>query len=140
MPMPDSTTTTEVLLLRRDHLRSQLSAIGDMRPGSLAERYRRCGKPSCRCARKGAPGHGPSYSVTHPVKGKTVTRIIPSGPAVERTRQQIAEYQRFRALARELVAVSEQLCDLQLRASGSEAPEEVKKNSSRRVPGRRPRP
>jgi hypothetical protein len=32
------------------------------------------------------------------VKGKTVTRIIPTGPAVERTRHQIAEYRRFRAL------------------------------------------
>jgi hypothetical protein len=114
--------------------------MGDMRPGSLTERYRKCGKPSCRCARKGAPGHGPSYSLTHPVKGKTVTRIIPTGPAVERTRRQIAEYQRFRAVVRELVAVSEQLCDLQLHPTESEAPEEVKKNSSRRVPGRRHRP
>ena len=136
--MPDS-TTTEVLLLRRDHLKSQLSAIGDMRPGSLAERYRKCGKPSCHCARKGSPGHGPSYSVTHPVQGKTVTRIIPAGPAVERTRHQIAEYQRFRALVRELVAVNEQLCDLQLRPAKNEAPDDVKKNSARRVSGRRHR-
>ena len=137
--MPDSTTTAEVLLLRRDHLRAQLSDMGDMRPGSLTERYRKCGKPHCRCARKGAPGHGPSYSLTHPVKGKTVTRIIPQGPAVERTRRQIAEYQRFRAVVRELVAVSEQLCDLQLRPTES-ADDDVKKNSSRRVLGRRYRP
>jgi hypothetical protein len=137
--MPDSRTTTEVLLLRRDHLRTQLSEISDMRPGSLAERYRKCGKPSCHCARKGSAGHGPSYSLTHPVQGKTVTRIIPKGPAVDRTRHQIAEYQRFRALVRELVAVSEQLCDLQLRLTEGEVPEEVKKNSSRRVPGRRHR-
>lgn len=137
--MPDSTTTTEVLLLRRDHLRGQLGEIGDMRPGSLTERYRKCGKPSCRCARKGAPGHGPSYSLTHPVKGKTLTRIIPKGSAVERTRHQIAEFRRFRALVQELVAVSEQLCDLQLRPAEDAAPDEVKKNSSRRVPGRRHR-
>jgi hypothetical protein len=138
--MPDSTSTAEVLLLRRDRLRAQLSDMGDMRPGSLTERYRKCGKPSCRCARKGVPGHGPSYSLTHPVKGKTLTRIIPQGPAVERTRRQIAEYQRFRAVVRELVAVSEQLCDLQLRPTESAAPDDVKKNSSRRVPGRRHRP
>lgn len=137
--MPDSTTTTEVLLLRRDHLRSQLSEIGDMRPGSLTERYRKCGKPSCRCARKGAAGHGPSYSLTHAVKGKTLTRIIPKGPAVERTRHQIAEYRRFRALVQELVAVNEQLCDLQLRPAKDEAPDAVKKNSARRVPVRRHR-
>ena len=138
--MPDSTTTADVLLLRRDHLRAQLCEMGDMRPGSLVERYRKCGKPSCRCARKGAPGHGPSYSLTHPVKGKTITRIIPQGLAVERTRRQIAEYQRFRAVVRELVAVSEQLCDLQLRPTESAGADDVKKNSSLRVPGRRHRP
>jgi len=137
--VPDSTTAAELLLLKRDHLKAQLSQVGDMRPGSLTERYRKCGKPSCHCARKGSAGHGPSYSLTHPVKGKTVTRIIPTGPAVERTRHQIAEYQRFRALVRELVAVSEHLCDLRLRPTEREASEEVKKNAARRVPGRRHR-
>ena len=137
--MPDSAATLELLLLKRDHLRAQLVEVGDMRPGSLVERFRKCGKPSCHCARKGSPGHGPSYSLTHPVKGKTITRIIPAGPAVDRTRRQIAEYQRFRALARELVTVNEQLCDLQLRPAVDQAAEEVKKNSARRVSGRRHR-
>jgi hypothetical protein len=36
------------------------------------------------------------------LQGKTVARIIPRD-AIERTRQQIAEYQRFRALAQEVV-------------------------------------
>ena len=138
--MPNPSPNTELLLLKRDHLRAQLAEVGDMRPGSLVERYRKCGKPSCHCARKGAAGHGPSYSLTHPVKGKTVTRIVPAGPAVERTRQQIAEYQRFRALVREFVAVNEQLCDRQLRPAEGQSAEEVKKNSSGRVPGRRHRP
>jgi hypothetical protein len=111
-----------------------------MRPGSLVERYRKCGKPSCHCARKNASGHGPSFSLTHPVKGKTVTKIIPQGPAVEHTRNQIAEYQRFRALMQELVGVSEQICDLQLRLAETAERADVKKNSTRRVPGRRHRP
>lgn len=137
--MPDSTAAIEILLLKREHLKAELNQVGDMRPGSLVERYRKCGKPSCHCARKNAPGHGPSYSLTHPVKGKTVTKIIPQGPAVERTRDQIAEYQRFRALMQELVGVSEQICDLQLRLA--EAPDHagVKKNFARRVSGGRHR-
>src|SRR5260370_24325398 len=34
--------------------------------GSLIERYKRCGKPGCKCAE--GPGHGPNYylSVSHP--------------------------------------------------------------------------
>lgn len=112
--------TLAALQLQRDQLKSQLLQIGEMRPGSLVARFRKCGKPSCRCAKKGAQGHGPSYSLTHPVAGKTVTRIIPAGPAVEQTRQQLEEYHRFRQLVQQLLSVSEQICDWQLRQPGAE--------------------
>src|ERR1700674_3764483 len=111
----------QALLLQRDQLKAQLAAIGEMRPGSLVPRFRKCGKPSCHCAKKGAQGHGPSFSLTHPVAGKTVTRIIPAGPVVEQTRQQLDEYHRFRQLVQQLIAVSEQICDWQLRHTEKEA-------------------
>ena len=123
------------LLLQRDHLLSHLSHIGEMRPGSLVARFRKCGKPSCHCAKKGAKGHGPSYSLTHTVAGKTVTRIVPAGPAVERTWEQLQEYHRFRQLVQQLITVSEQICDWQLRHAEPEA-EGVKKNFARRTPRR----
>ena len=123
----------DALLFKRDQLKSQLAQIGEMRPGYLVARFRKCGKASCHCAKKGAQGHGPSYSLTHPVAGKTVTRIIPAGPAVEQTRHQLEEYHRFRDLAQQLVAVSEQICDWQLRQAQPET-EPVKKNSTRRPP------
>ena len=72
------TLDLDALQLQRDQLKSQLSQIGGMRPGSLVARFRKCGKPSCHCAKNGAQGHGPSYSLTRPVAGKTVTRIIPA--------------------------------------------------------------
>jgi hypothetical protein len=62
-----------------------------MRPGSLVKRYRACGKPTCHCAQKGDRGHGPSWSLTRPVAGKTVTKVIPPN-AVEATQAQFAEY------------------------------------------------
>ena len=103
-----------------------------MRPGSLVERYRRCGKARCRCAREGSVGHGPIWSLTREVAGKTVTRVIPSS-AVERTREQIAEHRRFRGLARELVETSEQLCDALLGAPEAASEKEAaKKGGSRR--------
>ena len=129
-PMSNS-PDLDALLLKRDQLKSQLVAIGDLRPGSLVARFRKCGKPSCRCAKKGAPGHGPSYSLTHAAAGKTVTRIIPSGPAVDRTRQQLDEYRRLRQLVQQLIAVSEQICDRQLRQPQAED-EGIKKNRARR--------
>lgn len=50
-----STLLLEALQLKRDQIKAQLAQIGDMRPGSLVERYRKCGKPSCYCAQKDAP-------------------------------------------------------------------------------------
>jgi hypothetical protein len=126
------TSDLDALLQQRDQIKSQLAVTSDMRPGSLVTRFRKCGKPSCRCAKKGAQGHGPSYSLTHAVKGKTVTNGIPAGAAVERTRQHIAEYHRFRQLVQQLIAVSEKICDLQLRQPPKNEEGDNKKNRARR--------
>ena len=135
--MPKRTDSIERIRQRRDALRVQLSAVGDMRPGSLVERYRRCGKKNCHCAQESAAGHGPSFSLTHAVKGKTVTRVIPI-EAVEITRDQIAEYHRFREVGQELIEANEQLCDAQLRMEDPAANEEVaeKRGSKRRFRAR----
>ena len=100
---------------RRAALKRQVSEAGDLRPGSLVERYRRCGKAGCHCAGEGAVGHGPSWSLTREVDGKTITRVIPPD-AVARTRAQVDEYHRFRTVVRELVETSDQLCDARLAA------------------------
>jgi len=100
--MSDTTSRIEELRKRRDELRAELNRVSDLRPGSLVERYRRCGKPGCHCAQEGSAGHGPSWSLTREVAGKTMTRVIPLN-AVQRTREQIAEYRRFRRISRELV-------------------------------------
>jgi hypothetical protein len=130
--MPSS-PDLDALRLQRDELKAALAQIGDLRPGSLVPRFRKCGKPTCHCAKKGAKGHGPSWSLTRAVAGHTVTRIIPAGAAVERTREQVTEYHRLRHLLQQLTAVSEQICDLQLRQS---EPQDDKKNRARR-PARR---
>ena len=123
------------LRLKRDQLTAAIAQIHDMRPGSLVARFRKCGKPSCHCAKKGAKGHGPSYSLTHPVAGKTVTRIIPAGADVEVARRQVEEYHRFRELVQQLIAVSEHICDLQLRQPAASEKGGVKKNRIRRPVG-----
>ena len=120
-----------VLEKRRAAIKHQIDQASDMRPGSLVERYRRCGKPGCHCAGKSASGHGPSWSLTRAVGGKTVTRIVPSH-AVGATRRQIAEYQRFRGLVRELVDTSERLCEAKLAGPEATSSEAAKKGASRR--------
>ena len=139
--MADAIEKAKELVRRREALKRELAGVGDMRPGSLVGRYRRCGKPSCHCAGAGSAGHGPSWSLTREVDGKTVTKIIPPGTAVERTRAQIAEYRRFRALTREVVELSEKLCNAQL-AAGEAATEQgaAKKGGSKKLSRRKSPP
>lgn len=129
--MPSDDTQIEQLLSQSHTLKTQIAEIGEMRPGSLVERYRKCGKPNCRCAKRGAAGHGPDWILTREVNGKTVTKGIPAGPALGQTRAQIEEYKRFRDLTRELVQVNEGICDARLRQPPSTA-DGNKKNRARR--------
>lgn len=116
---------------RREALKADLSQVHDLRRGSLVERYRKCGKTNCSCAADEEQAHGPSWSLTWEVAGKTRTKVIPA-PAVERTRAQLREYQRFRRLTRELVEVSEQLCDARLGEDEAEAQATAKKGGLKR--------
>lgn len=121
----DQSLDLQNLMERKEQILSTITNLSDFRPGSLVERYRRCGKPYCHCAKPGAKGHGPSYSLTRSVNGKTVTKIIPKD-AVETTRRQILEYHRFREAVGELVDTNEKICDAQLEA-GKEASGEAEK-------------
>ena len=76
-----------------------------MRPRSLVQRFRKCGKPNRRCAKRGAPGHGLYWILARRVRCKTVTKAIPDGAAVEQTRDKIQQYQRFRELVRRSIKV-----------------------------------
>ena len=83
----------EGLAARRTPILPELASIGDLRPGSLFERYRKCGKLGCHCAREGDPGYGPNRVLTARVNGRPVTRAIPD-EAVAEARTQIDEYKR----------------------------------------------
>jgi len=58
--------TAAALRRRRQALLRQLPPLKAILRGSLIERYKRCGKPGCKCA--DGPGHGPKYylSVSQP--------------------------------------------------------------------------
>jgi hypothetical protein len=87
-----------------------LGAAGFALPGSLVERRMRCGKPNCRCASDPAQLHGPYYSWTRKVAGKTETRLL-SAAQVERYRAWFATARRIRDLTNELEALSLAIVD-----------------------------
>ena len=113
---------TELLQLQqqRASLLKQLANIGDFRPGTLSEYYRRCGKKKCSCAHTDDKHkwHGPHWMVTRKVERKTTTRAVPAA-ALEETRAQLARYQQFKDLLRQLTEVSDRLCHLKVKVDTS---------------------
>lgn len=118
----------------REHkasLLEQLQGIGDFRQGTLVERFRKCGKSYCHCAKAGDPGHGPSWSLTRKIDGKTVTRIIPTA-AVATIKEQLAEYHHFRETVSELIETNVLICDAVLERTAEESdPKGAEKGGSR---------
>ena len=56
MPTTDS-DPVQTLEQQPAELKAKLAEVGDLRPGSLLERYRRCGKAGCHCAARRADPH-----------------------------------------------------------------------------------
>ena len=113
--MTDS-TNIERLTAQCDQIRARFAGIGEFRRSSLCQTYRKCGKSYCHCAKPNDPGHGPSWIPTYSINSKAVSRGIPSA-ALEQTRDQVQEYQRFCELVNQLVEANEhQLCDARVKA------------------------
>jgi len=96
----------------RSALLRQISGLGDFQPGSIANASRRCGKPSCHCAKPDDAGHGPHAQLTQKIDGKTVTQNLPSLAAVRKAESEIAEFRKFQTLTGELVDVNRKICRL----------------------------
>jgi len=107
--MPHSVSELE---LQRSQLVSQLSRLGDLRPGSVTGIVRRCGKPTCHCAQPDDPGHGPTLRLTYKVQGKTISEALPTSAAIRKAEREIAEFRKFQELSRSFVDVNEKICRL----------------------------
>lgn len=132
--MPDSPPPVPP---RVRQLSAQLADIKPMRRGSLSERTIKCSKPNCACAQDPNARHGPYYSLTHAVGGKTQSRFLTSQEA-ELVRQQIDAGREFRGRVDALWDACEEWADRQL-AEISTSVEEDKKNSKRTSKTKSPR-
>ena len=113
---------------RREEILATIYSIGDMRRGTLTERYLSCGRAGCHCNKPGSPGHGPKFSLTTKVDGKTKTDYI-QAHHVKQVREQIETGKQFTALSKELFEISVVICNLHLE---QDIEEDSKKNSARR--------
>ena len=94
----------------RSKILRQFTALGDLRPGSICAVARRCGKPTCHCAKPNDPGHDPQIRLTRKVAGKTVAESFPSPAAWRKAQAEIDEYHRFLQCSSELITINQKIC------------------------------
>jgi len=107
--MPDALASLEA---DRFKLLEEFLRLGDLRPGSITATVRKCGKPSCHCAKPSDPGHQPQFRLTRKVDNKTVTESFPNPAALRKAQREVAEFRRLQKLNEELVGINEKICDL----------------------------
>lgn len=95
-------------------VKRELTALGDLRPGSLSQQYNVCGTPGCRCKAAVARKHGPYYQLNYMRKGRSGTRFVKKEElaAVEAA---VANYTRLRELVDRWIDLSTELFELKLR-------------------------
>jgi len=126
------------LLDDRSTLLRQISELGDFQPGSITSATRRCGKPSCHCAKPKDPGHGPHFQLTRKIGGKTASQNLASPAAVRKAEAEVAEFRRFRSLTTKLVEVNRSICRLRPVEEATPDAQEKKlpKRSKRKSPAK----
>ena len=103
--MQDKSTTA--LRRRRKTLLRQLPPLHALLRGSLIERYKRCGKPGCKCAK--GRGHGPKYYLSVSRTGARPEMDYVPQASVEQVVQFLANYRRTREILDELCAINREL-------------------------------
>ncbi len=86
---------------RRRWLQELTKAAEQMLWGSLVAVYRRCGKPTCRCAT--GEKHGPAWYLSQREAGRTKMRFVPADQ-LEALQRGVAAFRRYRELGQRLAA------------------------------------
>jgi hypothetical protein len=99
------TTPSQADKRRRAEIAAELRKLGFCLPGTLTVRRTRCSSAGCRCRSEPPVLHGPYYSWTRKIAGKTVTRTLSPAQA-ERYGPWFEDARKLRALSAELEALS----------------------------------
>ena len=109
-----------------------------IRRGSLYERRMKCGQEACACQHDPKAAHGPYFTLSQKVEGKTQSRYI-SPEQVPVVRRQIESGRQFRERVEAYWEACERWADEQLATVPASAEEAEKGGSPRTWKGRSPR-
>jgi len=96
-----------VLRRRRNTLVRQLPPLGSILRGSLIERYKRCGKPGCKCAE--GRGHGPKYYLSVSFPGQRPQMDYVPQETYPQVTELVANYHRVREILEEICTINREL-------------------------------
>ena|ERR1017187_4499339 len=92
---------------RRNALLRQLPPLKAILRGSLIERYKRCGKPGCKCA--DGPGHGPKYYLSVSCPGLRPQMDYVPQEAYAQTAEFLANYHQAREILEKICEINREL-------------------------------
>lgn len=93
-------------------LKTLLTSLGALHPGSLSRQYNVCGKPGCRCKDPKHPKrHGPYYQLNYVFRGKKTSRFIPRRQVIQ-LRAELANYKTLRRSTEQWTALAIQIAQL----------------------------
>jgi len=110
---------------------TELAQPQPMRRGSLSERTMKCGKTGCACADDPKARHGPYFSLTQAVEGKTRSRFL-TAPRAAVAQQQIAAGRQFRERVDTYWEACEEWADAEMELVPAASFGEAKKKGSKR--------
>jgi len=99
--------TTAALRKRRSALLRRLPPLHAILRGSLIERYKRCGKPGCKCS--DGPGHGPKYYLSVSYPGLRPQMDYVPQELYAQTAELLANYHRARELLEAICEINREL-------------------------------
>jgi hypothetical protein len=99
--------STKALRQRQKAILRRLPPLQEILRGSLVERYKRCGKPGCKCAN--GPGHGPKYylTVSYP-KRRPEMDYVPAD-LKEKVNEYRENYRKVKEILEELSEINREL-------------------------------
>jgi hypothetical protein len=117
----------DALEQQRADIVNQISALGDLRPGSITPTQGRCGKPACHCHKPNDPGHGPNIRLTYKLNGKSISESLPDPMAILKAEREIAEFRKLESLHKEFLEVNVRICQMRLYEAKPLSPQKKKR-------------
>jgi hypothetical protein len=101
-----------------EKVKRDLTALGDLRPGSLSTQFNVCGSPGCRCKATPPEKHGPYYQVSFTRKGKSSSKFVRKEdlPAI---RKELKNYESMKLLVDTWIELATELSNLRLKRDRS---------------------